>query len=365
MDFSNLWGQRSGLFTGAGQVLRVRVAEGVGQAVLVVAPLLAVGLGLRGAPFSLDAVPGLLLVVSSPVPPPPSFSARRNSLLRSGPRRISFSRDGAMSMGGVVLLLLLEEGCCRIHGERDKTEGGIHGDRESQRLGGGGQGRTPLLASSSSSSEVWLLLLVSEPETAPPPPALPLALALLLHVGLTPPGGEVEGDPPRPGQQHPVPLEAVPLQLGGAGQVLRVRVAEGVGQAVLRGGTPPRPPAGTRSLRSGPRRISFSRDGAMSMGGVVLLLLLEEGCCRIHGERDKTEGGHAGAGEGALTSLGVAWWGGVLARRLLGLAADTGLVNRESRPLRWTPTVGLLASLPPAFHWVLWGDTHDEDKNRR
>lgn len=50
-------------------------------------------------------VPGLLLVVSSPVPS--SFRARRNSLLRSGPRRISFSLDGAMSMGGVVL-----EGCC-------------------------------------------------------------------------------------------------------------------------------------------------------------------------------------------------------------------------------------------------------------
>lgn len=51
-------------------------------------------------------VPGLLLVVRSPVPS--SFRARRNSLLRSGPRRISFSLDGAMSMGGVVL-----EGCCR------------------------------------------------------------------------------------------------------------------------------------------------------------------------------------------------------------------------------------------------------------
>lgn len=50
-------------------------------------------------------VPGLLLVVSSPVPS--SFRARRNSLLRSGPRRISFSLDGAISMGGVVL-----EGCC-------------------------------------------------------------------------------------------------------------------------------------------------------------------------------------------------------------------------------------------------------------
>ena len=50
-------------------------------------------------------VPGLLLVVSSPVPS--SFRVRRNSLLRSGPRRISFSLDGAMSMGGVVL-----EGCC-------------------------------------------------------------------------------------------------------------------------------------------------------------------------------------------------------------------------------------------------------------
>lgn len=50
-------------------------------------------------------VPGLLPVVSSPVPS--SFNVRRNSLLRSGPRRISFSLDGAMSMGGVVL-----EGCC-------------------------------------------------------------------------------------------------------------------------------------------------------------------------------------------------------------------------------------------------------------
>ena len=41
---------------GAGQVLGVRVAEGVGQAVLVVARLLAVGLGLRSTAFSLDAV---------------------------------------------------------------------------------------------------------------------------------------------------------------------------------------------------------------------------------------------------------------------------------------------------------------------
>lgn len=54
-------------------------------------------------------VPGLLPVVSSPVPS--SFNARRNSLLRSGPRRISFSLDGAMSMGGVVL-----EGCCSCDG---------------------------------------------------------------------------------------------------------------------------------------------------------------------------------------------------------------------------------------------------------
>lgn len=61
-------------------------------------------------------VPGLLLVVSSPVPS--SFRARRNSLLRSGPRRISFSLDGAMSMGGVVL-----EGCCTCDG----TEGGEKG----------------------------------------------------------------------------------------------------------------------------------------------------------------------------------------------------------------------------------------------
>lgn len=59
-------------------------------------------------------VPGLLLVVSSPVPS--SFRARRNSLLRSGPRRISFSLDGAMSMGGVVL-----EGCCRCE-ERDQVK---------------------------------------------------------------------------------------------------------------------------------------------------------------------------------------------------------------------------------------------------
>lgn len=55
-------------------------------------------------------VPGLLLVVSSPVPS--SLRVRRNSLLRSGPRRISFSLDGAMSIGGVVL-----EGCC---GRREK-----------------------------------------------------------------------------------------------------------------------------------------------------------------------------------------------------------------------------------------------------
>lgn len=111
-------------------MLDVRVAGGVGETVLV-AHLLAVGFGLRGAAFTLrnvstcqkgcqqttvqsDAVeeehtspdvPGLLLVVISPVPS--SFRARRNSLLRSGPRRISFSRDGAMSMGGVVL-----EGSC-------------------------------------------------------------------------------------------------------------------------------------------------------------------------------------------------------------------------------------------------------------
>lgn len=58
-------------------------------------------------------VPGLLPVVSSPVPS--SFRARRNSLLRSGPRRISFSLDGAMSMGGVVL-----EGCCRCDGTQGK-----------------------------------------------------------------------------------------------------------------------------------------------------------------------------------------------------------------------------------------------------
>ncbi|MEQ2230291.1 hypothetical protein ILYODFUR_027704 [Ilyodon furcidens] len=51
-------------------------------------------------------VPGLLLVVSSPVPS--SFRVRRNSLFLSGPRRISFSLDGAISMGGVVL-----EGCCK------------------------------------------------------------------------------------------------------------------------------------------------------------------------------------------------------------------------------------------------------------
>lgn len=61
-------------------------------------------------------VPGLLLVVSSPVPS--SLRARRNSLLRSGPRRISFSLDGAMSMGGVVL-----EGCCRYDVPQEKTEG--------------------------------------------------------------------------------------------------------------------------------------------------------------------------------------------------------------------------------------------------
>lgn len=62
-------------------------------------------------------VPGLLLVTSSPVPS--SFKARKNSLLRSGPRRISFSLDGAMSMGGVVL-----EGCCG-------SEGGAGRERES------------------------------------------------------------------------------------------------------------------------------------------------------------------------------------------------------------------------------------------
>ena len=39
---------------GAGQVFSIRVAEGVGQAVLVVARLLAVGLGLRSAAFPLD-----------------------------------------------------------------------------------------------------------------------------------------------------------------------------------------------------------------------------------------------------------------------------------------------------------------------
>lgn len=64
--------------------------------------------------------PGLLLLpVSSPVPS--SFSARRNSLLRSGPRRISFRRDGTMSMGGVVL-----EGCCC---EVERT-----GDKDRERL---------------------------------------------------------------------------------------------------------------------------------------------------------------------------------------------------------------------------------------
>lgn len=71
----------------------------------------ALVMALHPLPTSPD-VPGLLLVVSSPVPS--SFRARRNSLLRSGPRRISFSLDGAISMGGVVL-----EGCC----EDEQDEG--------------------------------------------------------------------------------------------------------------------------------------------------------------------------------------------------------------------------------------------------
>ena len=49
---------------------------------------------------------------------------------------------------------------------------------------------------------------------------------------------------------------------------------------------------------------------------------------------------------GVLTSLGVLW--GVVLGIRLGLEADTGLVNRESRPVMWRP--GLLTSLPPAFH---------------
>lgn len=45
--------------------------------------------------------PGLWQPLTSPFLS--SFSPRRNSLLRSVLRRISFSRDGVMSIGGVVL----------------------------------------------------------------------------------------------------------------------------------------------------------------------------------------------------------------------------------------------------------------------
>lgn len=84
------------------------------------------GYGIKLLPTSPD-VPGLLLVVSSPVPS--SFRARRNSLLRSGPRRISFSLDGAMSMGGVVL-----EGCCSYDGTtgRERRTGWSHEKEKSE-----------------------------------------------------------------------------------------------------------------------------------------------------------------------------------------------------------------------------------------
>lgn len=58
--------------------------------------------------------PGLWQSLTSPFLS--SFSPRRNSLLRSVLRRISFSRDGVMSMGGVVL----EGG----YGEREREREG-------------------------------------------------------------------------------------------------------------------------------------------------------------------------------------------------------------------------------------------------
>lgn len=60
--------------------------------------------------------PGLWQLLTSPFLS--SFSPRRNSLLRSVPRRISFSRGGVMSIGGVVL----DGGCERQNKQRHEKK---------------------------------------------------------------------------------------------------------------------------------------------------------------------------------------------------------------------------------------------------
>lgn len=123
-------------------------------------------------------------------------------------------------------------------------------------------------------------------------------------------------------------------------------------------------------LRSVPRRISFSRGGVMSMGGVVL-----DGGCETEQKETKSEISsgynvlylaiykwHQKHGLNAvlfsqwthvhtadLTSFGVPWDGALTGVR--GLVTDTGLVKAESRPEKCKPT---LVSLPLGFQGPVW-----------